>query len=181
MSSRCPKERQRSTPLWLPSPLEGRGPNSDSGAVAGPSGGAKRRKGGVCVNGITFAVSLTLTACAGTTPLACAPGTSPMTKYELFLGQNIGATGRVSDVEWRRFLTEEVTPRYPDGFTVLDAAGQWRDPMGTIISEQSRNLVVIVRDPASELPKITAIRDTYKTRFRQDAVLFVQSQICAGF
>jgi hypothetical protein len=38
-----------------------------------------------------------------------------------------------------------------------------------------------VRDPATEFPKITAIRDTYRTRFRQDAVLFVQSQICAGF
>ena len=99
--------------------------------------------------------------------MTCAPGTGPMTKYELFLGQNIG--------------TEEVTPRYPDGFTVLSAAGQWRDPMGAIIQEDSRNLVVIVRDASAELPKITAIRDTYKTRFRQDAVLFVQSQICAGF
>ena len=104
-----------------------------------------------------------------------------MTKYELFLGQNIGTMGRVSDEEWRRFLTEEVTPRYPDGFTVLEAAGHWRDPMGRIISEPSRNLIVIVRDPKAELPKITAIRDTYKTRFRQDAVLFVQSQICASF
>jgi hypothetical protein len=122
-----------------------------------------------------------LAACASTAPLACAPGTIPMTKFELFLGQNIGTTGRVSDEEWRRFLTEEVTPRYPDGFTVLNAAGQWRDPMGTIFPEESRNLVVIVRDPASELPKITAIRDTYKTRFRQDAVLFAQSQICVGF
>lgn len=129
----------------------------------------------------TIALSLVLTACASATPLACASGTSPMTKYELFLGQNIGTTGRVSDEDWRRFLADEVTPRYPDGFTVLEAAGQWRDPMGTIIAEQSRNLVVIVRDPVSELPKITAIRDTYKTRFRQDAVLFLQSQICAGF
>ena len=132
---------------------------------------------------LAFAVvaSLVLAACVSTAPLACATGTMPMTKYELFLGQNIGTTGRVSDEEWRGFLTEVVTPRYPDGFTVLEAAGQWRDPMGTIISEESRNLVVIVADPASELPKITAIRDTYKTRFRQDAVLFVQSQICAGF
>ena len=129
---------------------------------------------------IAFVIGM-LAACANTTPLACATGTSPMTKYELFLGQNIGTMGRVTDEEWRRFLTEEVTPRYPDGFTVLDAAGQWRDPMGRIISEESRNLVVIVRDPQTELPKITAIRDTYKTRFSQDAVLFVQSQICAGF
>jgi len=104
-----------------------------------------------------------------------------MTKFELFLGQNIGQTGRVSEYDWQRFLADEVTPRYPDGFTVLDAAGQWRDPMGTIISERSRNLVLIVRDAPSELPKIAAIRDSYKSRFRQDAVLFVQSQICAGF
>lgn len=126
-------------------------------------------------------MAFVLAGCAGTQPRACAPGTGPMTKYELFLGQNIGTMGRVSDEEWRRFLTEEVTPRYPDGFTVLNAAGQWRDPMGRIISEDSRDLVVIVRDAAAELPKVTAIRDTYKMRFNQDAVLFVQSQICAGF
>jgi hypothetical protein len=134
-----------------------------------------------CREAFAVASASVLAACAGTTPMECAPGTGPMTKYELFLGQNIGTTGRVSDEEWRRFLNDEVTPRYPDGFTVLDAAGQWRDPMGNVIQEASRNLVVIVRNPAAELPKITAIRDTYKTRFRQDAVLFVQSQICAGF
>ena len=37
---------ERISPIPLPSPLEGRGPISDSGAVAGPSGGAKRRKRG---------------------------------------------------------------------------------------------------------------------------------------
>lgn len=104
-----------------------------------------------------------------------------MAKFELFLGQSIGTTGRVSDVDWQRFLTEEVTPRFPDGFTVLDAAGQWRNPAGMIIAEESRNLVVIARDAASELPKITAVRDIYKMRFNQDSVLFVQSQVCAGF
>jgi hypothetical protein len=134
-----------------------------------------------CRDGLAIASVSVLAACVGAPPMACAPGTGPMTKYELFLGQNIGTMGRVSDEEWRRFLTEEVTPRYPDGFTVLAAAGQWRDPMGNVIQEDSRNLVVIVRDPRAELPKITAIRDTYKTRFRQDAVLFVQSEICAGF
>ena len=134
-----------------------------------------------CHKVLAGAFAFALAGCAGTQSLACTAGTSPMTKYELFLGQNIGTMGRVSDEEWRRFLTEEVTPRYPDGFTVLEGMGQWRDPMGRIISEESRNLVVIVRDPTAELPKITAIRDTYKTRFRQDSVLFVQSQICAGF
>jgi hypothetical protein len=131
----------------------------------------------------SFAITtaFALAACATTAGPTCAPGTSPMTKFELFLGRNIGTTGRVSEDDWRRFLAEEVTARYPDGFTVLDAAGQWRDAMGMIISEESRNLIVIVRDARSELPKITAIRDTYKMRFRQDSVLLAQSQICAGF
>jgi hypothetical protein len=104
-----------------------------------------------------------------------------MTKLELFFGGNIGATGRVSDVEWRRFVTDEVTPRFPDGFTVLDAMGQWRNPTGMIIAEESRNLVVIAPDTGSEQPKIAAIRDIYKMRFNQDSVLFVQSTVCAGF
>src|SRR5262245_38051928 len=132
-----------------------------------------------CRKVVAASFAFALTGCAGMQPLACAAGTSPMTKYELFLGQNIGTMGHVSDEEWRRFLSEEVTPRYPDGFTVLEAAGQWRDPMGRIISEESRDLVVIVRDPVAESPKITTIRETYKTRFRQDAVLLVQSRICA--
>ncbi len=38
--------KEHQSPTALPSPLEGRGPISDSGAVAVPSGGAKRRKGG---------------------------------------------------------------------------------------------------------------------------------------
>jgi hypothetical protein len=128
-----------------------------------------------------ISILLTLAACAGTAPVACAAGTSPMTKFELFFGGNIDRGGGVAEQDWARFLTDEVTPRFPDGFTVLEAAGQWRNPAGMIIAEQSRNLVVIVRDASSALPKITAIRDVYKMRFMQDSVLFVQSQICAGF
>lgn len=104
-----------------------------------------------------------------------------MTKLELFFGGNIGAGGRVSEQDWQRFVADEVTPRFPDGFTVLEASGQWRNPAGMVIAEESRNLVVIVRNAASELPKIAAIRDTYKMRFTQDSVLFVQSQVCAAF
>jgi hypothetical protein len=172
MFSRCPDPERALFHAWLPSSVQGEGRRALRTSAHG-------RNGGALAGAAT--ILLVLNGCAATKPITCASGTSPMTKFELFLGQNIGQAGRVSEDEWRRFLAEEVTPRYPDGFTVLDAAGQWRDPMGTIISEQSRNLVLIVRDPASELPKIAAIRDSYKSRFRQDAVLFVQSQICAGF
>ena len=34
-----------------------------------------------------------------------------------------------------RFLDDEVTPRFPDGLSVLDVAGQYRDPSGRIVRE----------------------------------------------
>src|SRR5688572_33419624 len=106
MSSRCPELGLSLYFLGLP-PLRGKVARSDGR--------------GVSLHLFqTIALSFVLTACASATPLGCAPGTSLMTKYELFLGQNIGTTGRVSDEDWRRFLADEVTPRYPDGFTVLE-------------------------------------------------------------
>ncbi len=104
-----------------------------------------------------------------------------MTKLELFFGGDIGVQGGVSEDAWRRFLAEDVTPRFPDGFSVVDAHGQWRNAAGTIIAEESRELIAIVPNGSSEAAKVASIRDTYKMRFRQESVLFVQSEVCAGF
>jgi len=104
-----------------------------------------------------------------------------MMKLELFFGGNIGATGGISETDWRRFLTDEVTPRFPDGFSVLDVHGQYRNAAGMIIAEESRELVVIVPDGGDGAGKANAIRDAYKMRFRQESVLLVQSAVCAGF
>jgi Protein of unknown function (DUF3574) len=50
----------------------------------------------------------------------------------------------VVDAEkWREFLANNVTPKFPDGFTVLDAYGQWRNPRGEIHVIPSRMLVVL--------------------------------------
>ena len=40
--------------------------------------------------------------------------------------------GEVSEEEWRAFLETEVTPRFPDGLTVLTAYGQWRSRSGEV-------------------------------------------------
>src|SRR5215510_4511776 len=83
------------------------------------------------------AVAVALSACATMAPRSCVAGTQPMTKLELFFGGNIGAA------EWRGFLADVVTPRFPDGFSVTDVQGQYRGATGMIIAEQSRELMVI--------------------------------------
>ena len=53
----------------------------------------------------------------------CPPGTEQFAEYRLFFGRSLGTVEVVSEEAWRTFLADEVTPRFPDGLTVLDAAG----------------------------------------------------------
>ena len=114
-------------------------------------------------------------SCAGT-------GAEPAVTVQLFFGRNIKGGGGVSDADWKIFLAEAVTPRFPAGLTVLEASGQWRQrSTGRIISERS-TVVEIVTDAAPEtIAKFDAIRTDYKLRFHQESVGFVVNESCASF
>jgi hypothetical protein len=99
----------------------------------------------------------------------------PFVRTELFFGTEKPDGSEVTKKEWRQFLADEVTPRFPDGLTVLDGIGQFRDSSGTIIREKSFVLVLLY--PAETLEesseKIDLIREAYKTAFEQQSVLRV--------
>jgi hypothetical protein len=124
--------------------------------------------------------ALLVSGCANA-PIACAPGTRAMTRLELFFGRNAMGREAVSEEAWRRFLDEDVTPRFPDGFTVVDTNGQWRNAAGMIVMEQGKELIVIAPGSANEITQVNSVRDAYKRRFMQESVLFVQSSACAAF
>lgn len=143
------------------------------------------------------AVVSALSACAGAPPpppAAAAPPVpapapecaglpgSPMVAASLFFGRNIGGKLGVGEKDWQRFVTEVVTPRFPDGLTVQNAAGQWRDTdTGAVVREPSKVLILFIpREPAA-LTKIQEVADLYKTRFRQQAVATVLHPACIGF
>jgi hypothetical protein len=79
--------------------------------------------------------------------------------------------GAVSADEWQRFVEEEATPRFPGGFTVVEAAGHWRSAQGAPIREPSRVLVLL--HPATHHfdQAIDELRRAYIARFHQDSVL----------
>src|SRR5690242_10421816 len=62
-------------------------------------------------------------------------------RTELYFGRNIPTGGTVSESDWQKFVDEVVTPRFPDGLTVLDADGQWRGKDGSIAREESKVIV----------------------------------------
>ena len=120
------------------------------------------------------AVALLVSGCAATGPV-CSPGLSSMTEVQLFFG------GSIAPEQWRVFLEQEVTPRFPDGFTVLETQGQWRNRNGRISRETGHELMITsARSDANE-DGLNAIRDAYKRRFAQESVLLAESPVCAGF
>lgn len=126
---------------------------------------------------------LVLSACATVDGggSSCAADAQARTTAELYFGRNIGDAPGVSDADWRAFVDQEVTSRFPDGLTVLDAAGQWRGETGAIAREASKVLMIVLTGREGERADLDAVREAYKRRFRQDAVLQIERQACVGF
>ena len=111
---------------------------------------------------------------------ACAAPLRPALQLDLYFG--LAMKGReIGEAEWAAFLNEEVTPRFPDGLSVLDVAGQYHNPAGHVTRERSKLLVVVVLDAPAHVPKVQAIVDAYKRQFNQLSVLRVEHAICAMF
>ena len=89
--------------------------------------------------------------------------------------------GRVSPEDWQRFLAEEITPRFPEGLTSWSAAGQWRNGAGELEKESSFVLHVVHPDTTQADSAILEVVNTYKSRFRQEAVLRVRSAACISY
>lgn len=112
---------------------------------------------------------------------ACPDGTERLAEYSLYFGRARGGAEIVTEEAWAGFLAREVTPRFPDGLTVLDGAGQWRNAAGKIERERSKLLVVIAPPGADALRRTREIAEAYKRSFGQESVLRTVAAVCASF
>ncbi len=94
-------------------------------------------------------------------------------RTELYFGRSKPDGSSVTDEEWDKFLAEVVTPRFPDGFTVVDGLGQFRDKNGKISREQSKILILLYprKQRRNSGAKIEEIRSAYVKLFKQESVL----------
>jgi Protein of unknown function (DUF3574) len=102
-------------------------------------------------------------------------------KFLLF-GRNIGDRARVSEREWVRFVDREIAPRFPDGLTVLNASGRWREPRsGKIIRERSKVVQIVLPGQAADLSRLDEVAEAYKRRFKQRSVGLIVRPACVSF
>lgn len=88
----------------------------------------------------------------------------------------------ISEQAWREFLDREVTPRFPDGLSVLDVYGQWQEARQPGPERlRSKLLVIDYPDTPANRAKIEAIRAAWKQRTGDQSVLRVTQPADVSF
>ena len=144
------------------------------------AGSRVRRLGSVLFITLLFAVGST--AHAAQNSLSCHAGQQARLVAELTFGRDIGRRFGVGEAAWRRFLDHEVTPRFPDGLTVVSAVGQWRDRLtGKIVREPSKLVMIVLPGNPDDQARLDAIAAAYKRLFRQQSVGVIVQPACTAF
>jgi hypothetical protein len=104
------------------------------------------------------------------------------TKLYFGLGPADNAGKGISESAWRAFLDKEVTPRFPDGLSVIDVYGQWQGK-GETAPERIRTKLLIVDYPDNQenRDKIDAIRAAWKKLTGDQSVMRVTEPADVSF
>jgi hypothetical protein len=127
---------------------------------------------------LLLAALVSVAACAGRAHPA---GLRPAHVERLYFGRNMGDTATVSDSAWAGFVRDVLTPNFPDGATVWDAAGQWRDPTGQTVREKSFVVELVHFVTPDVEARVLRVVDSYKRRFAQQSVLRIVAEAWASF
>ena len=112
------------------------------------------------------------------------PTTTPAVwnRTELYFGTGRPDGSVVSDAEFQQFVDLQVTPRFPDGLTLLSGYGQFKNSAGVINKERSLVLILFYPPQMRDASKlIQEIREIYKAMFQQESVLRADSNTFISF
>ena len=87
----------------------------------------------------------------------------------------------VTDQAWEVFLRDIITPRFPNGLTVLDGQGQWQLLPGEIEQERSKVLIILSPRFGDARERLAEIAIGYKELFNQGAVIQTTTGTCTSF
>jgi hypothetical protein len=114
--------------------------------------------------------------------LECRGSQKPQQVADLLFGRKIGEHVTISEGAWRRFVAREITPRFPDGLTILDGRGQWRDPnTKQVVREPSSVVMIVLPGKAEDFDRLNQIAEAYKHQFRQQSVGIIVRSACVSF
>ena len=132
-----------------------------------------------------FAAALIMLAVSGCAPerVSCLLDSQrPMVLVELFFGRNIPGREPLTDREWSDFAASVIAKEFPDGFTVTDGDGEWRDPATQRITHERSKILIVAAPSSSDLAsRVFRVRDVYRRMYRQTSVGALSYDACGEF
>lgn len=107
-------------------------------------------------------------------------GAKALARTELFFGLARPDGQMISADEFQQFVDREVTPRFPEGLTLLGGDGQFRGADGVTIRESAKVLILLYPHHGDNSRNIEAIRTAYVKAFAQESVLRVDGSSCVS-
>lgn len=125
---------------------------------------------------------LALLGCASERESCLLDSQQPMTVLELFFGRDIPGREPLTDREWSEFAASVVAKEFPDGFTVTDGDGEWRDPATKTITRERTKILTVAAPRSPDLAsRISRIREAYGHMYRQTSVGVLTYDACGQF
>ena len=114
---------------------------------------------------------------------AARPASARWIRTELYFGISLVGVPGSRAALWQTYLDQEVTPRFPDGLTILDAYGQWLRRGSTAAPSHliSKVLVIVHEDTPQRNADIEALRLAWKKATGDQSVLRVSQPADISF
>ena len=113
--------------------------------------------------------------------IPCSDGGRKATAELVFGRVAEDGSGGVSEADFAQFLDGEVSPRFPEGLTVIDAEGRMTPPAGSMIREPAKLVMIVLPGDKDDSGKLQAVRLAYEKRFHQQSVLLMTHGDCVSF
>jgi hypothetical protein len=109
--------------------------------------------------------------------------TQDYTQTNLYFGRSIpNDTALVTNAQWQQFVGAYIVPVFSNGFTISENKGFWLDPdTKKMITEPSNMVSVVLKMTPALSARVDSIKYWYKTLYRQQSVLRVDSKVRAEF
>jgi len=130
---------------------------------------------------LAFALAILLSPALPGPATAAAPDCAGEAWVEstLYMGRGKADGGSVTDAEVQAFVDDVIVQAFPDGFTLFEARGHWRDDTSGRSVNETTVAFVVTHPPGAEAgTALRRIADAYIARFEQTAVLGSSHPVC---
>src|SRR5262245_29197007 len=114
--------------------------------------------------------------------LECRGGQKTQQVAELIFGRRIGGRVAVTETRFVLFVGDEIATRFPDGLTVFNATGTYRDKTSNkVMHEPSKIVLIVLPGNPDDVARLNEIVEAYKRRFQQQSVGMILRPACVSF